>query len=382
MTEKVACILREKNKLSFEVKNLMLNMLSKDELSELNEALLFEEESFFKRRVKYLLKEKPVKQPNKSISLLLKQFCDKKSKCVVASRRELQNRYPYQSQQCQRKIIGAFLMSGSKSDREWAYGVLYKEWDPYFKNLIAKLWKEQREMMCEWLVVKYLPADFLMNNLELFHKSSYKFLCIRLVNTKGFDIDRSLLNDYDYIYVAAKTKMDIDKKFVQRYLYTYIIETINSMDDLSLEIYLRPIIKYYDVGGSCSLCDLGKVQKILWCMSELGMIDELIEFNDWDSEIWSKYYETCGTIYEQDEFNMKLFREIINSFVTPVELLENVESKMREIFGCDYVDYKLITDDIKEWKIIKGGEEKAKMLEKMKAENPEFSAVMEDLELE
>lgn len=383
MTEKVACILREKDKLSFEVKNLMLNMLNKGELSELNDALLFEEESFFKKRVKYLLKEKPVKQPNKSISLLLKQFCDKKSKCVVSSRRELQNRYPYQSQQCQRKIISAFLMSGAKSDRRWAYSVLYKEWDSYFKNLIAKLWKGQRETMCEWLVVKYLPTDFLMNNLELFHKSSYKFLCIRLVNTKGFTIDRSMLNDYDYIYVAAKTKMDIDKKFVQRFLYTYIIETINAMDDLSLEIDLRPRKRFNTIGATSSLCDLGKVQKILWCMSELGMIDELIEFNGWEVEIWNKYYETCDELCDENLFNTKIFRESVKSSVTPIELLEYEKSKMREIFGCDYVDYELKRDDyLEERKIIKGGEEKVKMLEKMKAENPEFSAVMEDLELE
>lgn len=383
MTEKVACILREKDKLSFEVKNLMLNMLNKGELSELNDALLFEEESFFKKRVKYLLKEKPVKQPNKSISLLLKQFCDKKSKCVVSSRRELQNRYPYQSQQCQRKIISAFLMSGAKSDRRCAYSVLYKEWDSYFKNLIAKLWKGQRETMCEWLVVKYLPTDFLMNNLELFHKSSYKFLCIRLVNTKGFTIDRSMLNDYDYIYVAAKTKMDIDKKFVQRFLYTYIIETINAMDDLSLEIDLRPRKRFNTIGATSSLCDLGKVQKILWCMSELGMIDELIEFNGWEVEIWNKYYETCDELCDENLFNTKIFRESVKSSVTPIELLEYEKSKMREIFGCDYVDYELKRDDyLEERKIIKGGEEKVKMLEKMKAENPEFSAVMEDLELE
>ena len=79
-----------------------INALSKDELSELNEALLFDEDTFLRRLIKYRLKEKTVKQSNKSISLLLKQYCDKKSKCVVSSRRELQNRYPYQSQQCQR----------------------------------------------------------------------------------------------------------------------------------------------------------------------------------------------------------------------------------------------------------------------------------------
>ena len=79
----------------------------------------------------------------------------------------------------------------------------------------------------------------------------------------------------------------------------------------------------------------------------------------------------------------KIFRESVKSFVTPIELLEYEKSKMRELFGCDYVDYELITDDyLEELKVIKDGEEKAKMLEKMKAENPEFSAVMEDLELE
>lgn len=383
MTEKVACILKGKDKLCDEIIIVLLNALSKDELSELNEALLFDEDTFLRRLIKYRLKEKTVKQSNKSISLLLKQYCDKKSKCVVSSRRELQNRYPYQSQQCQRKIISAFLMSGAKSDRRWAYSVLYKEWDPYYKNLIAKLWKEQRETMCEWLVVKYLPTDFLMNNLEMFHKSSYKFLCVRLVNTNGFTIDRSLLSDYDYIYVAAKTKIDIDKKFVQRYLYTYIIETINAMDDLSLEIDLRPRKRFYTIGATSSLCDLGKVQKILWCMSELGMIDELIEFNGWEVEIWDKYYETCDELCDENLFNTKIFRESVKSFVTPIELLEYEKSKMRELFGCDYVDYELITDDyLEELKVIKDGEEKAKMLEKMKAENPEFSAVMEDLELE
>jgi hypothetical protein len=155
------------------------------------------------------------------------------------------------------------------------------------------------------------------------------------------------------------------------------------MDDLLLEIDLRPRKRFNTIGATSSLCDLGKVQKILWCMSELGMLDELIEFNDWDSKIWIKYYETCGTKYEQDEFNVKLFREIINSFVAPMDVLEYEKSKMRELFGCDYVDYKLITDDyLEELKVIKDGEEKAKMLEKMKAENPEFSTIMEDLELE
>ena len=88
MTEKVACILKGKDKLCDEIIIVLLNALSKDELSELNEALLFDEDTFLRRLIKYRLKEKTVKQSNKSISLLLKQYCDKKSKCVFSLRRQ------------------------------------------------------------------------------------------------------------------------------------------------------------------------------------------------------------------------------------------------------------------------------------------------------
>ena len=115
---------------------------------------------------RFILKTMPITH-NRPIKTLVKWYVDKRSRHVQDARSEIQRRFAYLDWSQQKKIALAFLASG-KSDRLWIYAHLMNLWDDSFASKIRENWEQYHEERCGWLVIRYLPKDFVMANLALF----------------------------------------------------------------------------------------------------------------------------------------------------------------------------------------------------------------------
>ena len=256
---------------------------------------------------KVLGSNKPKK--NETISCLLKQFTNKKSGKVVSSRAKLKDRFAQQDFLSQRKIIKAFLF-GAKLDREWAYGRLKCNWDNFFSNDIKTLWEQYHDAECKLIVIRFLPTDYVLDNLSLLDSDEYySWLCTRLINHSQFHLDKDRLSkcphifwsgEIEYLYILAKSKSHIDEGEATRILFESIASTISREkvpeDVTTLSGRYSPKKKFDLVGVIDGFIPTAKwlqsVQRVLWCMGKLGLVDELIAFEEWDKGVQYKFFQT------------------------------------------------------------------------------------------
>ena len=243
-------------------------------------------------------------QKNEPISNLLKQFTDKRSGKVAISRLKFQDRFDKQDFHSQRKILKAFL-AGSKRDRVWAYKKLKRNWDAFFADDIKALWEKYHDKDCERVVIRFLPTDYIIENLPLLDSDeNYSWLCTRLINHPQFQFDKKRFSkcdhiywgpdDVEYLYILAISKSSIEKGEATRILYKRLItqlinhkeipESYTEIGDNStmwrgMEFVRRvdglvPTTKWFKV-----------VRRVLWCMGKLGLTEELIAFEEWDKRV-------------------------------------------------------------------------------------------------
>ncbi|MCR5714837.1 MAG: hypothetical protein K6F98_07940 [Bacteroidales bacterium] len=236
---------------------------------------------------------------NGDISTVLKQFSDKKSGKVTEARVELRDRYSKQSFQMQRKILKAML-AASKQDRIWAYKQLEKAWDDYFFEDVKKLWEQHREEACIAVVSKHFPTDYVYDNLPWLDKNdNYFYLCVKLVHHPSFKIDaRRFINtshtwwwpDLAYLHIMAKSKSKVEPGVATKVLYKYMAFYIQNTTlpprapfqyDLSDQIHDKTLsTRYFEF-----------VSFTLWCMGELGLVEELLAYEAWDNKIKSLFFK-------------------------------------------------------------------------------------------
>ncbi len=280
---------------------------------------------------KVLGSNKPKK--NETISRLLKQFTDKKSGKVASSRVKLKDRFAQQDFLSQRNIIKAFLM-GSKLDREWAYGRLKCNWDNFFSDDIKALWEQYHDTECELIVIRFLPIDYILENLSLLDSDeNYSWLCTRLIKHPQFQFDRNRLSncphifwsgEIEYLYILAKSKSHIENGEATRILYESIATTINNHEKVpgdvtTLSDQYSPKRKFDLVGVVDGFIPstkwLQSVQRVLWCMGKLGLVDELIAFEEWDKGVQYKFFQTWQSenyfFYYSAQECYDLFRMIV-----------------------------------------------------------------------
>ena len=243
-------------------------------------------------------------QKNESLSSLLKQYADKKSGKVGVSRPKLQDRFDKQDFQVQRKILKAFL-AGSKRDRVWAYKKLNGNWDAFFADDIKALWEKYHDKDCERVVIRFLPEDYIIENLPLLDcDENYSWLCTRLINHPQFHFDKERLSkcvhiywgpdEVEYLYILAKSKSSIERDEATRILYKMLIaqllyhkeipESYEDIEDNSTMWRGMELIKKVD--GLVPTTKWFKVvRRVLWCMGKLGLTEELIAFEEWEKKV-------------------------------------------------------------------------------------------------
>lgn len=266
-------------------------------------------------------------QRNEPISSLLKQFTDKRSGKVATARKKIRDRFAKQDFQMQRKILKAFLLS-AKQDRMWAYSRLKVNWDSALYDEVETLWERYHEKDCGQVVLRYFPTQYVYNNLaHLDTDENYTWLCIRLINCPLFQIDKERLRercifyghpDVEYLYILVKSNSPIEKGIATQILFKQIIHYLN--------VYPSPCVMLKSKFDNCEIYEdnhpttkwLDNVSHVLWCMGELGLTEELIAYEEWDSMvqrklIYSSDYEVLKK-YHMTDFSQEcyiLFRDVI-----------------------------------------------------------------------
>ena len=294
----------------------------------------------YEEAIKVMGKIQPHK--NESISALLKAFTDKQSGLVAETRAELRDRFGKQSFQTQRKILQAML-NASKQDRIWAYNRLNYCWDGFFFEDVQALWEQYHEKECGSVIIRYFPMEYVYDNLSALDAyGNYTNLCIKLIHHPKFKINKDRLKEdfvfygypeVEYLYILAKSKSKVEKGFSTNILFQQMAVFINTHKTPPKSMGRSYNFERQIEERNVSTMHFDFVSGILWCMGELGMVEELIAFEEWDNMVKIKFLgseelQYMGSTYSYDEEKLLwyLFLQTITGCL-PTEYQQLVQAK-------------------------------------------------------
>lgn len=280
----------------------------------------------YEEAIKVLGKIQPHR--NESISALLKAFTDKQSGLVAETRAELRDRFGKQSFLTQRKILKAMLHA-SKQDRMWAYNRLNYSWDGFFFEDVQDLWEQYHEKECGTVVIKHFPKEYVYDNLSALDiQGNYTNLCIKLIHYPKFQIDKERLKEdfvfygypeVEYLYILAKSKSKIEKGEATRTLFNQMAVFINTHDTPPKYLGNRSYNLEQQIEEMCvSTKHFDFVSGILWCMGELGLVDELIAFEEWDNMVRIKFLGSEELQYMGNAYSSEEEKELWHLFLQTI----------------------------------------------------------------
>ena len=280
----------------------------------------------YEEAIKILGKIQPHR--NESISTLLKAFTDKQSGKVAEARAELRDRFDKQSFQTQRKILKAML-SASKQDRVWAYKQLSNGWDDFFFEDVKNLWEQYNEKECGAVIIKKFPMEYVYDNLSaLDTHGNYTNLCIKLIHHPKFQIDKERLKEdfvfyghpeVEYLYILAKSKSKIEKGEATRTLFNQMAVFINIVNTPPKFIGNRAYNFERQIeDGNVTTKHLEFVSCVLWCMGELGLVEELIAFEEWDNMVRIKFLGSEELQYMGNAYSSEEEKELWHLFLQTI----------------------------------------------------------------
>lgn len=280
----------------------------------------------YEEAIKVLGKIQPHK--NESISALLKAFTDKQSGLVAETRVELRDRFDKQSFLTQRKILKAML-NASKQDRIWAYNRLNYNWDGFFFEDVKTLWEQYHEKKCGIVIIKYFPMEYVYDNLSaLDTHGNYTNLCIKLIHHPKFQIDKERLKEdfvfyaypeVEYLYILAKSKSKIEEGEATHTLFNQMAVFINTHDTPPKYLFNRSYNFERQIEErNVSTKHFDFVSGILWCMGELGLVDELIAFEEWDNMVRIKFLGSEELQYLGNAYSFEEEKELWHFFLQTI----------------------------------------------------------------
>ena len=189
------------------------------------------------------------------LQTLLRLYTDKTSGKVNVSMKELMSRYHKVCAEDQRVILKAFL-TGGKKEVEWAGRRLRDLWVRSLEKSVGECWERMHNPIIAKVILRHMPTAFIIAEQdELAKTASYREVCGRLCNEKGFQIDFKRLSVPDYLYVLAKQKAS------DAHEYTAPDDIDKQLDEyLQKESYL----------------DEDTINIILWALGKLRMTDTIL----------------------------------------------------------------------------------------------------------
>ena len=222
---------------------------------------------------------------NRPITTLIKWFNDKKSGKVTDARKEIQKRFDYLDWKDQKRIILAFLQSG-KSDREWAYGKIYRQWDDCYLEPVKALWEKYHENVCAWSVIQYFPIEYVRQNAALLEEvNGYYHLCQRLAEEPTYQIDKSKLHVKEYLLVMLNTHREVNAEEAKDIFFKSLHDYCTT-DQKWISIVYRK-----SRGEVFSVEDIGHMGSLKYIISLLGLYDIVKYIEDWNEHVMFTMYQ-------------------------------------------------------------------------------------------
>lgn len=228
---------------------------------------------------------------NAPIATLIRNYVNKKSGKVSASRDEIKRRFDHLDWKDQKKILNAFL-DACTSDREWAFTKLLDYWDESFEPKVKELWETYHEYRCSWSVIRYFPLDYIKAHMDEFtDERDYYFICLRLAQDKTFVIDRSKLSDIDYLSLLYHTNRFITEDDARDTLFR-VVHDCCLADTFMTRLERLGEGKYREV---ISPLNFREVNLAFYYVLKLQQYEVLASFKDWVGTVEE-------TIYNSPEF--------------------------------------------------------------------------------
>ena len=264
---------------------------------------------------------------NTPVATLIKNYINKKSGKVPASRKEIQKRFDYLDWKDQKKIMQAFLESG-KADRLWAYSKLLDNWDKSFEPRIKELWEQSHEGIISWVVIHYFPTKFLFQNIDKFTDDrDYYFICLRLAKDKSYIIDKSKLSITDYLSVLYHTGRSLSDDEARDLLY-------KTVHDVCTEVFDYPQLSEFAYGGKDFVISpilFQNVNLAVYYLRKMDLTDVVHQFEIWNEGV------------KRAVFNSPEFKTILNTDLTQYDI-EQAKAKVAKKYAYLALDDKYKTE--------------------------------------
>jgi len=218
---------------------------------------------------------------NSPIATLIKNYVNKKSGKVAGSREEIKWRFKALDWKDQKKILSAFLDAG-KVDRHWAYSELLDLWDSSFESKVKELWEQYHEQRCKWVVIRYLPLDYVRQHMQDFtEERDYYFACLRLAKDKDYVIERGKLSLTDYLAVLYHSGRGVEEKEGLDILYQIVHDyCVKGIDEYEVNTSREDMM-----GSLACPIHLRDIRLATYYLEKADCCKPVLEFEEWNEKV-------------------------------------------------------------------------------------------------
>lgn len=222
---------------------------------------------------------------NRPIASLIKLYIDKRSGKVSDARKEIQKRFDYLDWKDQKRIILAFLQSG-KSDREWAYGKIYRQWDNCYLEPVRLLWEKYHENICAWSVIQHFPLEYVRKNAaQLEEINGYYHLCQRLAEDAEYKIDKSKLHDKEYLLVMLNSHREVNEDEAKDIFFKSLHDYCLIEPEWIFRVHRK------SRGAAFSVEDIEYLNSLKYILQLLGLDNVVRYIQEWNEHVMFTMYQ-------------------------------------------------------------------------------------------
>ena len=204
----------------------------------------------------------------RNVKVLIRDFLNPDSGRRHSSRLELQKRLMFLSAHEQKQTILAFMQTGKKTDRIFVSHFLDEHYDPQYNEQIVALWTQYHDFTTAKLIVHHFPDDFIAQHHETLSKD-YRYLPVRLRLPANSTVDRSQMDEYEWLFLCAKQGLTV----TQQEAYTVLTYSVYS----NLQVYVQGNVSF---SSNFSLNKMRHIESVIWALGHLGFYDIIMQFNE------------------------------------------------------------------------------------------------------
>lgn len=205
----------------------------------------------------YEVQEQPKYRP---VSEVLEEFLGTGKRQVA--RKELQIRLPYVTALEQKQIIYAFLDSDAKLDREYVCKYLDSHYELMYEKAIETIWGLHHDAESAKVLIHYASDKFVAENFDQL-ASDYRYLPVRLRMPKDYPVDRSQMEQHEFLHLCARQQLPI----TEHEAFAVLSNTL-----------LLQLIRHPHFSSSESLYKLPYVSTIINDIGRLGFRNIIVRF--------------------------------------------------------------------------------------------------------